>query len=273
MTAVASESAPRPSIERARSLGRRSTWWLRPLPDVVVIGAMKAGTSTVYAMLREHPRVRGPERKELHFLDRHFDRGPRWYRAQFPVGGSRRSWLAAEATPYYLSFPPGPRRLATVAPDARLVVLLRDPVDRAVSQWKQRHTEQRDERTLAEVVAEERGLSDDEADDPAFDPEAHRRRILVHGHYAIHLRTWFGRFGRNRVLVRDAADLFAAPQATMAEIFSFLDVEPITVRDTSPRNAGVGHEPDDAAVHALREYYRPHNEQLFALLGERFPWQ
>jgi hypothetical protein len=72
----------------------RASWFVRPYPDVVIIGAMKAGTSSVYDHLTEHPRIRGATRKEVHYLDMHFDRGRRWYRAQFPARFDAGAWLA-----------------------------------------------------------------------------------------------------------------------------------------------------------------------------------
>ena len=273
-TLVSAANGPSPLRLRVRGLARRASAMVRPLPDLVVIGAMKAGSTTAYALLLEHPQVRGPAQKELHFLDRYHDRGPWWYRAQFPLAPPGRRWRAAEATPYYLSFPPGPARLAAVVPEARLVVLLRDPVDRAVSQWKQRTAEGREARSLATVLAEEGDLGGHGSPlGPGFDVEAHRRRILVHGHYAEALERWFAAFGADQVLVVHADDLFEHPQMTMDRVFAFAGLEPVPVGDPSARNVGDDRTVDEPTLDALGAHYRPHNERLFALLGTRFDWR
>jgi hypothetical protein len=74
----------------------RATASLRPLPDFLILGAQKAGTTALYAYLRWHPQITGPSFKEVSFFDRHYARGERWYRAHMPV---RRSGIVGEASP------------------------------------------------------------------------------------------------------------------------------------------------------------------------------
>ena len=91
-----------------------------PLPDFVVVGAQKAGTTSLYRMLRKHPQIHMPRTKELHFFDVHWDKGVEWYSEQFTPG--RWEWRRGEATPYYLYRPMVRERMLQVLPKARLVV-------------------------------------------------------------------------------------------------------------------------------------------------------
>jgi hypothetical protein len=106
-----------------------------PLPDFVVIGTQKGGTSFFYRLLTEHPLVRGAAAKELHFFDNKFAEGVRWYRRCFSEGkhvdGHRT--ITGEASPSYLFDQQVPERMAQIVPEARLIALLRNPVDRAYS--------------------------------------------------------------------------------------------------------------------------------------------
>ncbi|MDQ4004850.1 MAG: sulfotransferase domain-containing protein, partial [Actinomycetota bacterium] len=121
-----------------------ATSWARPLPDFVVIGAKRAGTTSLYAYLAEHPDVAPlfPARqriKGVHYFDTNHHRGLRWYRSHMPswirrTGGR----LAGEASPYYLAHPLAAERAARTIPDAKLVVLLRNPADRAYSHYRER---------------------------------------------------------------------------------------------------------------------------------------
>ncbi len=117
-------------------LYRRLTAPSRPLPDFLIVGAQRCGTSWTYRTLGEHPRILRAWRKEVQYFDRAraFARGPNWYRAHFP----RRppGHLTGEATPSYLYVPAAMPRLAALVPHARLIVLLRDPVDRAYSHYQ-----------------------------------------------------------------------------------------------------------------------------------------
>src|SRR5437899_5084217 len=110
----------------------RLTSFARPLPDFLIIGAQKAGTTALYAYLRRHPNVTGPPWKEVSFFDRHYARGERWYRGNFPNVLLTRGRLVGEAGPSYLFHPLAPDRIAALVPRARLITLVRDPVDRAL---------------------------------------------------------------------------------------------------------------------------------------------
>ena len=259
----------------ARRGVRRLTAPVRPMPDVIIIGAMKCGTTSAAWYLNQHPRVRGASRKEVHYFDHHYTRGDLWYRAFLPLGLPGRTWLSLEATPYYLSYPLAPRRVARACPEAKLIALLRDPAARAVSQWKQRSRENRESRTLEQVLAEEREL-------PTPDPvtfgrdraaaQEHLARVLDHGMYAAQLRRWFEHFPREQVLVMESTELFTDPQSAMTRMHGFLGIEPFETPDVRARNVGDRREAEPAAMQGLRDFYRPHNEELFELLGERWEW-
>ena len=113
--------------------GRLTARW-RELPDFLVIGAQKAGTTALYAYLRWHPSIAGPFWKEVSFFDRHWARGEAWYRGQFPLRSSGK--LVGEASPSYVFHPLAPERVFSLVPDVKLVVLLREPGDRAYSQYQ-----------------------------------------------------------------------------------------------------------------------------------------
>src|SRR4051794_22945776 len=111
----------------------RATVALRPLPDFLILGAQKAGTTALYAYLRWHPEITGPSFKEVSFFDRHYANGERWYRAHMPA---RRRSLVGEASPSYLFHPLAPERVAGLLPEARLIALLRNPVARPSSNYQ-----------------------------------------------------------------------------------------------------------------------------------------
>jgi hypothetical protein len=113
--------------------GRLTARW-RELPDFLVIGAQKAGTTALYAYLRWHPSIAGPFWKEVSFFDRHWARGEAWYRGQFPLRSSGK--VVGEASPSYVFHPLAPKRVFSLVPEVKLIVLLREPGDRAYSQYQ-----------------------------------------------------------------------------------------------------------------------------------------
>ena len=122
--------------EKIAAAQRRATEG--PLPDFVVLGTQRGGTSFLYRLLTKHPLVRGAAAKELHFFDNKFSEGVGWYRRCFSEGkridGQRT--ITGEAAPKSLFDPQVPERMARIVPEARLIALLRNPVDRAYSHYQ-----------------------------------------------------------------------------------------------------------------------------------------
>lgn len=123
------------------------------LPNFLIIGAMRAGTTSLCRYLEAHPEVFMAPQKEVHFFDLHFARGPGWYEQQF--AGARTEQAIGEATQTYMYFDEVPTRLARILPDALLIAVLRNPVDRAYSHYWLERVRGREPLTFADAVAEE----------------------------------------------------------------------------------------------------------------------
>ncbi|HLF41664.1 MAG TPA: sulfotransferase, partial [Acidimicrobiia bacterium] len=132
--------------KRAARMYTVPTSGLRPLPEFLIIGAQRCGTTSLYKYLAEHSQFRSAtlKTKGVHFFDTRYDKGMAWYRAHFP-SALYRSWFRArhgadlvtgEASPYYLFHPQVPYRLAEHVPAVKLIVMLRDPIERTYSQWQ-----------------------------------------------------------------------------------------------------------------------------------------
>jgi len=203
---------------RAQRLGRLLTAPARPLPHFLIIGAQKAGTTSLYAYLTQSPDIRAASIKEVHFFDHHYARGERWYRSHFPAaGGTGASWVSGEASPYYLFHPLVPGRVRRDLPDVRLIALLRHPVARAYSHFQ--HSRARGHEPVADFEealrlepertdAAWRQLERDGSRQAALEKFAYARRSL----YAPQLRRWYEAFPEDSLLVLMAEALFADPR-------------------------------------------------------------
>lgn len=234
----------RERLVRRRLSVRTTTGSLRILPGLLVLGGMRCGTSSLYKYLGEHPGFVPSIRKETEYFTLHHDRDEDWYRSHFPLR-ARVAMRAArgqrtvgfEATPYYLNHPLVPGRVAAALPDARFVVLLRDPVDRAVSHWMHMARLGFERRSFAEAIAaEEHELADDRRrlqEDPSFTSKPHHRFSYVErGQYADQLERWFAVHPRDRFLVFEADALYDDAQAVCDRIATFVGLDPHPV-DTS----------------------------------------
>ncbi len=248
-----------------------TTRW-RALPDFVIIGAQKAGTTSLYTALGSHPDVRPAFRKEVHYFDtaRFSDLG--WYRRHFPIGSG--DWITGESSPYYLFHPAVPARMAATIPDVSLVAVLRDPVARAISQYHHARNWGFEDRPIE--VALDPATPEDLADidnaawyDRAESP-ARERAYLARGRYAEQLERWFATFARDRILVLESTELNRGTAIPTAQ--KFLGLRARAVPAAPKRNVGSYAAPDAGLVRALHEYFAPHNQRLAKLLDRPFDW-
>lgn len=264
---------------------RVPTGRFRTLPDFLIIGAQKAGTSSLYRYLCRHPDVARAFFKEVHYFDRHRDRGVRWYRSHFPLRARRRlhrrlrgrPLLTGEATPDYLFDPRVPGRIRDVLPDARLVVLLRDPVRRALSHFHHERRRGRETLTFEEAVRQEearvgpeeaRMLEDDGYYSYTWDHFSYVRRGL----YARHLGAWLNVFPREQILVLEAESFFGRTAEHYRRVLDFLDLPHLGPTRFPAYNTGSYRPPGTGVERELREYYRRPNQELAELLGISFSW-
>ncbi len=273
----------------ARGYGS-ATSRFREMPDFLVIGAKKGGTTSVANWLVQHPQVmpmfpRAQRHKSPHFFDLNYARGPEWYLSHFPTRASRAARartagraLVGETSPYYLFHPAAAARIRDTAPDARLIAILREPVSRAYSNyWDRVVAGTEDLPTFEEAIdAEESrtsGLTEEWLADPAhysFDHDHHT--YLARGRYAEQLRHYFAVFPREQLLVLPLDALKADPAEAFRRIEDHLGLEHRIV-DLEARNAREGNPPIDPATRErLVAYYAPHNRELADLLGEDYGW-
>jgi hypothetical protein len=250
----------------------------RALPDFIIIGAQKSGTSSLYAQLAAHPHVLGASWKEVHFFDNHFSRGASWYRLHFPCIRQleHQPSCTGEATPGYLFHPRAAERIAEVVPDAKLIALLRNPVDRAISNYWHEVERGREHLPLEEALAAEgERLRADEAgedDDLAFGYHHRHYAYTRRGLYAEQLKRYDRYFEGDQLLVLKSEDFFSDVQATFDRVARHLGLAPHALPRAEPRNTGSYPEAPPAVRQRLEAFFRPHNRALYDFVGVSEPW-
>ena len=238
-------------------------------PHVLVVGAQKAGTTTLHAVLSSLPRVMGPVRREMHYLDRtlSFAKGHGWYRAAFAqaVGGE----VVFEKTPSYLSSPVAPLRAMSLPEDARFVVILRHPVDRAYSAFRMIRGKGKWKAGVGFGEALERdreaiGVLEADGDGPRGNSTMYGR-----GLYGRQLRRWFEAVGRERVYVASFESLFVRGEAeAIGALAEFIGVELPEAGWPHERRGG-GEGLDESARAELMRLFATSDAEVEALLGYR----
>lgn len=269
----------RAGVVRARSPLSR----LRVLPNFLVIGAQRSGTTSLYHYLAGHPDVVPSLGKELQFFSVYWHKRVGWYRSHFPLaramvrdGCARKTF---EASPYYLYHPLAARRAAEVLPDARVIALLRDPIERAYSHHLHNVRLGFERLPFLDAIDAEPARLAGEVErlmnEPRYVSLRHRRYSYVdRGRYAAQLAPWLERFG-NRALVVKSEDLYDQPHETFAAILRFLGLAPWVppaFHQYTRRTADQTTPLDPAARAHVASLLAGDNERLVALLGDRFRW-
>jgi len=271
--------------EPARAVLRNAVWTYgratasaRPLPDFLIIGAQKAGTTALYAYLRRHPAITGPSWKEVSYFDRHYGRGEAWYRGNFPNRVRARGKLVGEASPSYIFHPLGPERVKALVPEARLVALVRHPVDRALSHYHHEVALGREPLRFEDALDAEEDRLRGEEERLAADPSYFSRAWWSHayksrGRYAEQLERWLAVFPREQLLILPSADLGGEPERTHTQVLDFLGAAPHRL-DAYPRVYERQYEAmsPETRERLAAEFEAP-NRRLYELLGRDLGWR
>jgi hypothetical protein len=243
------------------------------LPDFLIIGTQRGGTTSLYNYLVKHPRIRGALRKEVHFFDLNYSKGLTWYLAHFPVRTHGSTFLTGESSPYYLFHPDVPKRVAETLPNARFIVLLRNPIDRAYSQY---HHEVRlgyETMSFEKALARERALMDKQSwwsptSDRMF--EHNHYSYLSRGIYIDQLKRWMQIIPRERFLILKSEELYSNPARVFIQVLDFLGIPRAGPTSFPIYNEGKYLDLDETTRSCLYSFFLPYNEQLSSFLGVDF---
>jgi hypothetical protein len=250
------------------------------LPDFLIIGAARCGTTSLYNYLGEHSHIRLAARKEIGYfrtgsasgsLDR--------YKAHFPLAIGERDWITGEAYPSYIFDPESPRKVFETLPHVRMVVLMRDPVDRAQSAYnynRERGVEPAgtfEEALALEAERIDRAEAQMKGKPGLYAKAFHRFAYVEEGQYAEQIERWLEFFPREQFYFTSSERFFKDVKKTLREMVAFLGLEDEGIdgrevfgkRDYQPMS--------DETRQQLVAHFRPHNEHLYKLLGTDYGWK
>ena len=280
---------PKPSLlqivgTKSKFYSRFLTSQFRTLPDFIIIGAAKSGTTSLYNYLTQHHQVLPCFRKEVHYFDRKFNNGIYWYKSHFPlrfkkINTSGEKLISGESSPYYLYHPLSPKRVAAVLPAAKFFIVLRNPVDRAISNYNHRVKAGQEqlpieiafEKEAERIAGEEKKLYSGEIN---FSFEHYYHSYITRGIYHIQIRRWQELFSKEQFLILESSELFDRPEVAFLKVLGHLRLPHHKVKFEIHNKGDVSEYKvlSTAFRNKLIEFYKPHNEKLFELTGMRFDW-
>ncbi|MEB3353872.1 MAG: sulfotransferase [Cyanobacteriota bacterium] len=244
------------------------------LPSFLGLGTQKGGTTTLQAMLQQHPGVYLPAEKEVQFFTLHFGAGLRWYGERFLAAGPTQR--CGEITPYYLFHPVVPRRIRELLPAARLIVLVRDPVERCLSGLFHSQRLGLEPLPLEAALAAEPGrLAGAEAALAAPDGRHHSHQVhsyLSRSRYELQLARYEQLFPPEQLLLLRSEDLFVDPEPLWRRVLAFLELAACPLpAAVGRRNAGAGEA--EAVDPALRLRLRQQLAPTYQAMERRYGLQ
>ena len=280
---------------QARFALRLPTSSLRVLPDFLLIGTMRGGTSSLFKYLSSHPVVIPSLRKEIWYFsnDKYYQKGEKWYRAHFPTGLYKhcleslrgRNVLTFEASANYLYSPHAPELIKKTVPEARFIVMLRNPVERLYSHYQYNFRRGVEKRSLVEIL--EHISLHLHSGGPVMVQEAENTRAIENpfqyfsiGLYEQHLQNWLAHFPLEKFLVLQSEDFFSNTAEAYNQVLRFLELsewKPAEFRNYSYWGNRRVKEKSQSAMESIQrervsEWYMSYNEQLYRLIGRRFQW-
>jgi len=246
----------------------------RKLPDFLIIGGQRCGTSSLYRYLSLHPYTARATKKEVHYFSTRFFLDIDWYKTHFPDEG-----FTGEGSPYYFFHPQSPQRVYETLPDVKLVLLLRNPVDRAHSQFWHEVRMSFEELPVFEWALDVesvrlKGEREKMAADPLYNSYYHiHGSYLSRGLYHEQLVRWLKWFPREQIMIVKSEDFYSDPDEKYNDVLRFLGLPEHHLEEYEVVLKGEYPPMNDETRKQLSDFFKQPNEELYELIGENYGWQ
>lgn len=218
----------------------------------------------MFYYLSQHPDLKLSIAKEIHYYNYYLQAGKEmsWYKSFFPLKIKSIGKKTGEASPNYLYSEIAPQKLKQDIPDVKLIVLLRNPVDRAYSEYSMhvRQLKRNDFPTFEQSVAN---------DDLSLEGS---RLYLLRGLYAARIHHWLKYFDRKQFIFIKSEDFFSAPRPVLKRVYSFLNIAEVYPDNLNAQEVGAYDELSVQTRTELEQYFKESNQAVVGLLGEGFRW-
>jgi len=249
---------------------------LRVLPELIVIGVVRSGTTSLYHYLSQHPSIIKSAYDELGYFDSNYELGLNWYKSLFPsilkknkILKKNGKFMTYDVTPFYIYNEKAPKRIQKILPNSKLIVILRNPIDRSYSNYFLGNKD----KSFEEVIENEKKILNkiNKSNPDEYYNFVHTS-MLSRGFYAEQLENWYKVFPKNQILIIQSEEFIKNPNKVMNDIFDFLDLPHYEIPDTSKKNK-IHYDPMKKETRSdLIKFFRPYNEKLYSLIGRNFNW-
>ena len=255
---------------------------LRVLPDFIIIGSMKCGTTSLYYDICEHPCVSPAAYDEIGFFDSNFHLGLNWYRSMFPtkrrIEDIRRKEgvaITGEDTPFYFWNPVAAKRIQKLLPNIKLISILRNPIDRAYSEYQDVVSSESNSPSFETFIENEintRRKDSSLITEENFEIFNQKNSYLLKGIYVDQLKIWAGLFPKEQIFTLSTENLNSEPITALESVFQYLNLPDYKIKNIQRQKQKKYVPMNSQTRKILIEFFKPHNERLFKFIGKKFDW-
>lgn len=256
------------------------------LPEFIIFGVSRSGTTSLYQYLAQHPNIEPCVVKEPRYFDMYYDRGINWYKMNFPSIWKKfffniikkKTIITGEASGAYLQNPHAAKRIYQLNPHMKLIILMRNPVDRAFSHYKRRVKNGTEKLSFEDAIDQEENkikgeMERMEKNENYYSSIYHGLSYLTTGLYAPRLKIWLKYFPLNQILILENSELLNDPESVYDKTLKFLNLPTCKLsnyKKFSKQDLKLDMNPKTREK--LLKFCKPYNEELFSLIGHRFNW-
>ena len=255
---------------------------MRVLPDFIIIGSMKCGTTSLYYDICEHPCTLAAAYDEIGFFDSNFHLGLNWYRSMFPrkkqiedVRQREGTAMTGEDTPFYFWNPIAAKRIKKLLPNIKLIVILRNPIDRAYSEFQDWASRESNPPSFETVIENEIDLQRQYPNlitEENFEVYNQQNSYLLKGVYVDQLKIWTSLFPKEQIFILSTENLNSDPIDALGSVFQYLNLPDYKIKNPQHQKQKKYSSMKTETRNELIEFFKPHNERLFKMINKKFDW-
>jgi len=255
------------------------------LPNFLIIGAAKCGTSSLYDYLMHHPCIGKSLTKQIHFFDRYYDNKLSWYKSCFPLTLEKfyierilqKKFATGEATPHYMTHPLAPKRAFEILPNAKIIVMLRNPIDRAYSHYQMEKANQNEELSFEESIEQENSRIAGEFEKMVNNENNSGINYPHHAYiksseYLDQIKRWMEYYPKEQFFFIESEEFNNNPSKVYNQVLDFLELSPHELPEYKKLRHRNYQIMNPNTRKKLFEYFKPFNEKLYKFLGINFHW-
>ena len=248
----------------------------RVLPNFIIAGTVRSGTTSLYNYICNHPSVLPAAYDEIGFFDSNFQLGTMWYQSMFPtkkqmelVQEKTNFCLTGEDTPFYFWNKDAIKRISELIPNCKIIMIFRNPVDRAYSNYQLGKRENKEDLSFEKTIEIEKQIINKGTKNLNF---SEPRTYLIKSLYSLQLKNWLTSFSKDQLYFLSTEQLSSKPNETMSGIFNFLGLSRHTLSEFKKEKKAIYPEMNISTRNDLLEFFKSYNNELFSLIDKNFSW-